>query len=470
MERNQKKQTIAFAVGGALTIAAILIITTIWVSGRARDGTSQAVSKVSEFYLEELAGRRALVVSEELNNKFTYMENALGILGFEGEYLKSQETLRVFLGKVKKLYGVDKFALVDENGIVYTEHSTTSGLSRYSFLSEELTEPVIHTSNLYGARKQVVLAIPVEGISFFGAQIKVCFIQVNIDEMLSSVTLQTSDNETFCNLFYRNGESLTSDSFGSIREGSNLLSVLKDAKMAPGFSYSSLEDDFAEGRTGQVSFRYHGYKDDLCYVPVEGTNWMLTILIRDNVISGQISSISSGMLGRSIIQIVITVLGMLLVFLTIIYQSKKNASFLLEQEKADANRIRAAYAQIEREQAAMENIHAAMGSGLWSMEFDEHARMVSCTWSEVFRNMLGYENKEDFPDKIESWSDLLHEEDKERILAEYWDTVRDYSGEKTYNVEYRLCTKHAGWRWFHAAGRLSRLISSSFRLFFCNSG
>ena len=140
MERNQKKQTIAFAVGGALTIAAILIITTIWVSGRARDGTSQAVSKVSEFYLEELAGRRALVVSEELNNKFTYMENALGILGFEGEYLKSQETLRVFLGKVKKLYGVDKFALVDENGIVYTEHSTTSGLSRYSFLSEELTD------------------------------------------------------------------------------------------------------------------------------------------------------------------------------------------------------------------------------------------------------------------------------------------------------------------------------------------
>lgn len=456
MERNQKKQTIAFAIGGAVTIAAILIITTIWVSRSARIGTSQAVGKVSEFYLEELAGRRALVVSEELKNKFTYMDNALAILGGEGEYLKSQETLRIFLGKVKKLYGVDKFALVNEKGIVYTEHSTTSGTSRYSFLSEELTEPVIHTSNLYGAKKQVVLAIPVKGISFLGVPFKACFIQVNIDEMLSSVTLQTSDNETFCNLYYRNGESLTGSPFGSIKAGGNLLWVLKDAKMDLGYSYSSLEDDFAQGKAGQVSFRYHGYKDDLCYVPVEGTNWMLTILIRDNVISGQISSISSEMLGRSIIQIVITVLGMLLVFLTLIYQSKKNASFLLEQEKADTNRIRAAYAQIEREQAAMENIHAAMGSGIWSMEFDEQARMVSCTWSEVFRNMLGYEGKEDFPDKIESWSDLLREEDRERILAEYWDTVRDYTGKKTYNVEYRLYTKHAGWRWFHAAGRLSR--------------
>lgn len=82
--------------------------------------------------------------------------------------------------------------------------------------------------------------------------------------------------------------------------------------------------------------------------------------------------------------------------------------------------------------------------------------MISCSWSEVFRNMLGYESAEDFPNRIESWSDLLYPEDKECVLKEYWDTVKDYTGEKTYDVEYRLITKHAGLRWFHAAGRLSR--------------
>ncbi len=82
--------------------------------------------------------------------------------------------------------------------------------------------------------------------------------------------------------------------------------------------------------------------------------------------------------------------------------------------------------------------------------------MISCSWSEVFRNMLGYESEEDFPNRIESWSDLLYPEDKECVLKEYWDTVKDYTGEKTYDVEYRLITKHAGLRWFHAAGRLSR--------------
>ena len=119
MNEKQKKETFTYAVVGGIIIAAILLITMGWVSNRARISTNQAVSRVSEFYLEELAGRRAQVVSEELKNHFTYIENALSIL--EDTDLESQETLRQFLGKVKKLYGVDKFALVYENGIVYTE-------------------------------------------------------------------------------------------------------------------------------------------------------------------------------------------------------------------------------------------------------------------------------------------------------------------------------------------------------------
>ena len=139
--------------------------------------------------------------------------------------------------------------------------------------------------------------------------------------------------------------------------------------MEPGSSHGQLKEDFANGRRGQVSFNYQGAKEDLCYVPVEGTNWMLTILVRDNVISSQIGSISYGMMRRGIIQIVITVLVMLAVFLALIYQSRKSARFLLEQEKADANRMRAAYAQIERERLAMDNIHAAMDPafGAWSL-------------------------------------------------------------------------------------------------------
>ena len=346
MSEKQKKETFTYAVVGGIIIAAILLITMGWVSNRARISTNQAVNRVSEFYLEELAGRRAQVVSEELKNHFNYIQNALSIL--EAADLESQETLRQFLGKVEKLYGVDKFALVDENGIVYTEHSTTSGLSRYNFLDGELTAPVISTTNLYGARKQVVLAVPVENFTFQGVRIEVCFVQINIDEMLSSLTLQTSSNETYCSLYHRNGEDLSNNEFGNIRTGTNLFSALLDAEIDSGFSYEQMKEDFENGRAGEIAFTYQGSQETLSYIPVEGTNWMLTILIRDNVISEQISSISSDMMMHGLIQIIITVLVMFVVFTLLIRQSKKNAKILLEQEKADGDRIRAAYAQIAK--------------------------------------------------------------------------------------------------------------------------
>ena len=321
IDKRQKKQTAAFAIWGGIIIAAILLLTTIWVLEKARTGTSQAVSKVSEFYLEELAGRRAQVVSEELKNNFTYIERALSIL--DESNLESEQTLRWFLGKIKRLYSMDKFALVDENGIIYAEHSTVSGLSRYSFLADGLTEPVINTPELYREKKQVILAAPVEGIYFQGARITACFIQLNIDDMLSSLTLQTNDDDTYCNLYYRNGESLTNDDFGYLTAGKNLLSALGDADMEDGSSYEQFKKDFADGRMGKISFSYEETKEELCYIPVEDTNWMLTILIRDNIITDQISSISSGMMRRGIIQIAITVLGMLMVFLGLIYQSRR---------------------------------------------------------------------------------------------------------------------------------------------------
>ncbi len=454
INEKQKRLTVAFGLWGGVIIAAILLVTTVWVLGSARAGTSQAVSKVSEFYLEELAGRRARVVSERLKSGFSYMGKAIDIL--EASDLASQDALRQYLGKIERLYGVDKFAMVDANGIVYTEHSTTSGLSRYPFLAQELTEPVLVMSNLYGAKKQVIQAIPVEGVYFRGVEMRACFIQVNITEMLEALALESGDNETYCNIYYRNGESLTNSGFGYLTSRDNILTALGSAVMEPGSSLEQLINDFSSGAPGQISFRYEGIREDLCYRPVEGTDWMLTILIRDNVISEQIGSISTGMMRRSVIQITVTVLSMLGVFLGLIWQSRRSDKLLLERERADGDRIRAAYAQIEREQTAMGMIHAAMGSGQWGMEFDENANMVSCTWSDVFRNMLGYESEEDFPNLLESWSELLHEEDRDRVLDAYWAAVRDYTGGTIYDVEYRLFTRHAGWRWFHAAGRLSR--------------
>ncbi len=170
---------------------------------------------------------------------------------------------------------------------------------------------------------------------------------------------------------------------------------------------------------------------------------------------------SSEALRRFLVQTAVVAAAMLLVFLMVVCQYRKNAKLLLEQEKADKDQYKAALVQIERERAAMENIQAALGSGPWSMEFNQRGEIISCIWTDVFRYMLGYESEADFLNRLNSWSSLLHEEDKAYVMKEYWDTVKDYTGEKTYDVKYRLLTKNAGWRWFHAAGRLSRRADGS---------
>ena len=101
-------------------------------------------------------------------------------------------------------------------------------------------------------------------------------------------------------------------------------------------------------------------------------------------------------------------------------------------------------------------MHEALGSGMWGMEFDEHGHINVVNWSPEFRKMIGYKDENDFPNKLESWSNLLHPDDKDKVLKEFYDTIADFSGTKNYDVEYRLKVKDGQWKWFHAIGRLLR--------------
>ncbi len=116
----------------------------------------------------------------------------------------------------------------------------------------------------------------------------------------------------------------------------------------------------------------------------------------------------------------------------------------------------ALYAELQNEAASLDTIHEMLGSGKWTMSFDEAGVMVRVSWSDEFRRMLGYHGTDDFPDVLESWSDLLHPDDRERILKEYNETISDYTGKKTYDVEYRLLTKNRGYRWYRAVGKPTR--------------
>jgi PAS domain S-box-containing protein len=77
-------------------------------------------------------------------------------------------------------------------------------------------------------------------------------------------------------------------------------------------------------------------------------------------------------------------------------------------------------------------------------------------WSDRFRVLCGYESEKDFPNILSSWASLLHPDDLKRVVTAFGDHMNDHSGKTPYSIEYRLLTKHKGYRWFHATGATKR--------------
>ncbi len=124
----------------------------------------------------------------------------------------------------------------------------------------------------------------------------------------------------------------------------------------------------------------------------------------------------------------------------------------LEVEEIVREKIRA-LEKLEHKTITLNTVYEMLGSGMWTVEFNKQGQMEKVFWSDEFRRMLGYEGFKDFPNVLESWSELLHQEDKERVLDEFYTTIADYSGRKVYDVEYRLLTKDRGYLWFHSIGK-----------------
>ena len=464
---GQRRNTILLAVIGGIALAAVLIFGTVWMGQSARKSTEEAVHSVSNFYLQELAERREQVVVTNLNATIKSMRSELELMSKDA--LLDMEHLQAWLVKRKRLYELDKFAFVDSDGLIYTSRGTQDNIDDYSFDYLTIDEPEIFIKDLESDAKKVVIAVPADFLPFGNRTLVACFLEIDMEVLLEGLALQSDANSTtFCNLYNNDGTSLTSVVLGGLSDDTGLMDALAKAEFDAGHSLEQVKADFLDGQEGVISFTYDGTSESMYYVPVLGTDWMLTYLIRESIISEQINATSRGIITRSLIQTVITTIVLLAVSVIIIIQNRRAGRLLLEKETAEAeSRITQKGLQErlwlqeqllvqERQNETMHTLHDMLRSGPWYMDFDEHGNMIRVTWTDTFRRMIGYEDAKDFPNRLESWSDLLHPDDKERVLKEYNATLHDYTGQRVYDVEYQLKTKDRGWRWFHAVGQPTR--------------
>ena len=152
------------AVIGSLLIMVIITGYSVWTTRQTVRATDDAVSAVSSFYLEAMADRWSQSISSQINDDFDMMDQALTFIQEEG--VQSQDELRSTIGKMKSLLSLRRFALVDENNVVYTQYTTYTGGSRHPFLSgKQLNSRVVSIVTPYGSARQLCLAVPTPGFS-----------------------------------------------------------------------------------------------------------------------------------------------------------------------------------------------------------------------------------------------------------------------------------------------------------------
>ena len=200
MNKNTKRIIQLSTISSILILFTILLVLALRSSESTRRGTDVAIDKLSSFYIQELAKNRTSLITEELYKNRTYIDNALSVISQED--LSSVKALRSYLGKIRRLYGIDTFALVDEDGLVYTSHSTCSGKTRYPFLAEPIHETFYSTVLNYGGEIQLFMAVPVSGIYFNNSKITACFVEINIDQMMRAMTYRQDNMETYFNIYF----------------------------------------------------------------------------------------------------------------------------------------------------------------------------------------------------------------------------------------------------------------------------
>ena len=339
MSRTRKNSTITIAVVGTSIFVLVLAVGTILTGLMAKQDTEKAVEAVSLLYLDELAGRREQVVSTNLSKKIEDMNVAIELM--TDDDLSDEEHLQAYQARMKRIYKLEKFAFVDSDGLIYTSLGQQTNISDYNFNYKTLTGPEISILNLKTAEKKVIIAVPVSDMTLEGKELVACFMEIDMNEMLQGVSLSSDESgTTFCNIYTRDGVALTNVYLGGLAVEDNLLEAMQNAEFKA-VTYDQFLSDFKNGVRGEVTFTYNGTTETLSYVPVTGTDWMLTYLIKETVIAEQINPVSDSIVIRSLIQSVLAASVLVSMFIFIIYQIRRNARLSIEKETSEAeNRVK----------------------------------------------------------------------------------------------------------------------------------
>jgi PAS domain-containing protein len=103
-------------------------------------------------------------------------------------------------------------------------------------------------------------------------------------------------------------------------------------------------------------------------------------------------------------------------------------------------------------------VSSVAGAGLWEARLGDHRTLdlkAQVWWSDSLRTMLGFDNENDFPNRLDSWSSRLHPDDRKAALDTMTRQWCDRHEATWPDTRYRLAARNGEYRWF-----LSRVVTA----------
>ncbi len=338
--RERDRQTVTGKGAGIwflLVIGILLIVvvlSTWWLLGSSQSTTEESVYNVSKLYLEELTAQQTKKFTNTLDNQTQQLRTAIHLLG-ESD-VSGREAMQQFIGHMEEISGFDFFALIDEEGTVYTEDSVYPGIFEYSFSVDSFTEPFVSFNQSMGEGDLVMVSLPVNGQQTEGRKIVAATVGIDTETVIDKMSLDQNDGHSFSNVVRPDGSYVIRMPHTHLKPNTNLFTALKEeAHFEDEELFIKWQEGVKEGKEGMAVYELQGLQHFTYYMPIHGTDWSITTTLHYSLVSGNVEIIRTTLARNGAIQLLLVLLVVIVLFVVYLSMHKKNDCLRFEKMQAE---------------------------------------------------------------------------------------------------------------------------------------
>lgn len=340
--KDSKGRFILWVVLGLLVLIVVLMISSFWFLKTAQEATENSVYDVSEVYLQELTNQKVNQFQINLDNQVRQLRIAIATLNAKDT--GSKEKLQDCIKETNQVSDFDFFALIDDEGTIYTESDVINDPSKYPFVNKDSKKVEVSLEKVDG-NNLIMVIVPLEDASFEGRKITRAAAGVNADVFSEKVFSQYDFDRIFCEVITEDGSFVIKTNHNHLKEKTNLFSGLgREAVFEENFSLDHLKSDINAGKSGVASYYLQDILHYTYYAPIEGTDWYMKTTIHYDLVSSKIDAVRLTMTRNSLIQLALVILILLAVFGIYLSVRRKNEKLNYQRIQAEeSNRAKSTF-------------------------------------------------------------------------------------------------------------------------------